>query len=73
MKLLDSQLNLARATRSTGNTPRRTALLVGGLLLIVGGCCAALLLLQYLLSDLQHHPLATSPQAEQSAGRSKNF
>ncbi len=72
--MLDLQLANARAKRTTGDgTPHRTALLVGALVLIVGGCCAALLVLQYLLSDLQQRPLASSPQTEQSTEQSGNF
>ena len=74
LKLLDSQLHLARVKRTTADrAPRRTALLVGALLFIVGGGGAALLILQHLLSDLQERPRATSPQTEQSTAQNGNF
>ena len=73
IKLLDSQLTLARAKRAGDNTPRRAALLVGGMLVIVAGCCVALLILQQMLSDLHEHPPAANPQAEQSAAQANNY
>lgn len=74
LKLLDSQLHLARAKRTaTDRAPRRVALLAGALLLIIGGCCAALLVLQHLLSDLQTREIAPNPQAELTTGAGGNL
>ena len=73
LTLLDSQLTLARAKRTSGDTPRRTALLVGGLLIIVAGGAAALFVLQQMLSDLREHPATPNGQTEQSTAQSNNY
>lgn len=73
IKLLDFQLIMARAKRAPEKSPNRAAMLIGGLLFIVAGCGAALLLLQHLLSDLQHPPLATSPENAPATAQNANF
>ena len=73
IKLLDSQLTLARAKRASDSTPRRATLLVGGMLIIVAGCCVALLVLQQMLSDLREYPPTANPETEQSTAKVNNY
>ena len=73
VRLLDSQLTLARAKRAGDRTPRRAALLVGGMLVIVAGCFVALLILQQMLSELHENPPSANARPGQSAAQGHNY
>ena len=73
LKLLDSQLTLARTKREGDTTPRRAALLVGGMLVIVAGCAVALFVLQQMLSDLREPRPTANGETEKIATQGENY